>query len=348
MTRVRPKERSVGLRPLAVLPLVAVLGALTWLVLAAAQRPTVLSPPVHRDGAAAGWMVGPFHGLLSHASTVTHELHSDVVRVLIVVGAGWLVAWATAPALPVRVVAGAVALAHGVLFFSPPLSLTDVFNYELYGRMAAYDGLNPYRAVPAQATSDPVYHLANWHHLRSPYGPLFTLANEGLAVFGVHGWYWAWKVVVVLSSLGSVALVAALAGRLGVSRQRAIAAVGLCPVLLISEVGGLHQDMLAMVCLLGAAWCLVRGRDADAPAWTAPAAGALAVAAAGIKPSFAIVVGIVVLGARQRPRAIAGAAAAGAALGAITLLVNGGALPDVSTQSRLVSPLSVPNLVGLA
>ncbi|MCW3013217.1 MAG: hypothetical protein JWO02_309, partial [Solirubrobacterales bacterium] len=41
-------------------------------------------------------------------------------------------------------------------------------------------------------------------------------------------------------------------------------------------------------------------------------------------------------------------AAAGAALGAITLLVYGGALPDLSTQSRLVSPLSAPNLIGLA
>jgi hypothetical protein len=348
VTDARPKGRSVGLRPLAALPLVALLGAVTWLVTAAAQQPIVLSPPAHRARGGAGWMLGPFQALDTHVSSVPQELHSDVVRVLVIVGGAWLLAWVTAPALPVRVVAGAVVLVHGVLFLSPPLSLTDVFNYELYGRMAALDGLNPYRAVPAQAATDPLYHLANWHHLRSPYGPLFTVTSEGLTVFGIHGWYWAWKVVVAMSSLGSVALVAALAGRLGVSRQRAIAAVGLCPVLLISEVGGLHQDMLAMVCLLGAAWCLMRGRDADAPGWAAPAAGALAVAAAGIKPSFVLVVGIVVLAARQRPRAIAGAAAAGAALGAVVLALYGGALPDVSTQSRLVSPLSIPNLVGLA
>jgi hypothetical protein len=106
--------------------------------------------------------------------------------------------------------------------------------------------------------------------------------------------------------------------------------------------------MPAMACLLGAAWCLVRGREAGAPAWAAPLAGALAVAAAGIKPSFAIVVGVVVLGAGQRPRAIIAAAAAAIALIVIDLLAYGGAVPAIASQSALVNPLSVPNLLGLA
>jgi 4-amino-4-deoxy-L-arabinose transferase-like glycosyltransferase len=119
-------------------------------------------------------------------------------------------------------------------------------------------------------------------------------------------------------------------------------------VLLIAEVGGLHNDVPAMLCLVAAAWCLVRDRAPDAPRWVDPAAGALVVAAAGIKPSFAIVVGIVVLGARRRPRAIAGAAGAAAAVGLVILLGYGGALPDLQTQGGLVTPLSVPNLLGLA
>jgi hypothetical protein len=28
---------------------------------------------------------------------------------------------------------------------------------------------------------------STWHHLRSPYGPLFTLATEGLAHLGLAG-----------------------------------------------------------------------------------------------------------------------------------------------------------------
>jgi len=330
------------------LALGAVLVPLGWLVLAAAGRESVLSPPAARAGAAGAWALGPLRGLLRGVSGAPHVLHREMLVVLAIVGAGWLAAWITAPRLSVRVLWGAVVAAHGLLFVAPPLPLTDVFNYQLYGRMAAVYGLNPYRDVPARVARDPLFALTNWHHLRSPYGPLFTLGSEALGVFGVHGWLWAWKAVVILSSLATIALAAAIAGRLGGSRQRVIAAVGLSPLLLVAEIGGLHQDMPAMACLLGAAWCLVRGREAGAPAWVAPLAGALAVAAAGIKPSFAIVVGVVVLGASARMRAVAGAAAAAAALVALDLLLYGGALPAIASQSALVDPLSVPNLLGLA
>lgn len=327
---------------------VAVVLAIGWLVLVAASRASVLSPTALRGGASGAWTLGPLRGLLAGAPSAPHVLHREMLVVLIVVGVGWVVAWITATRVSVRVLAGAVVLAHVVLFLAPPLPLTDVFNYELYGRMAAVHGLNPYVAVPARVAGDPIFALTNWHHLRSPYGPLFTLASEGLGVFGVRGWFWAWKVVVVLSSLTSIALAADIAGRLGVSRQRVIAAVGLSPLLLVAEVGGLHQDMPAMACLLAAAWCLVRGREASAPAWTSALAGALVVAAAGIKPSFALVVGVVVLGTSHRPRAVIGAGAAAAVVAAIDLVAFGGALPALTTQSALVTPLSVPNLLGLA
>jgi hypothetical protein len=230
----------------------------------------------------------------------------------------------------------------------PPLPLTDVFNYELYGRMAAVHGLNPYRALPVAASQDPAYTVANWHHLSSPYGPLFTLVSEALVPLGVHGWLWAWKLMVFACGVGTVALVGALARRLGVSDRRAVAAFGLSPLVLFAEIGGLHNDVPAVLCLVAAAWCLVRSRDVDAPRWVDPAAGALAIAAAGIKPSFAIVIGMVVLGARLRLRAAAGAALAAAAVGLVVLGVYGGALPNLKTQGTLVTPLSVPNLLGLA
>ncbi len=353
-----PARTAVRLRPAmgleraaraaaACLGIGGVLGSAGWLATAAAERRSTLSPPTLR--APAGWLLGPLHGLLlTHLTTGTARLHSDMVVALIVAGAAWALAWAAAPGLPAGALLAASALAQGILVLGPPLPLTDVFNYELYGRMAAVHGLNPYRALPIAAAHDPVFALANWHHLRSPYGPLFTWLSEALVAFGAHGWLWAWKAVVVLCGVATVALVGAIAARLGVSRQRAIAGFGLSPLLLIAEVGGLHNDVPAMLCLVAAAWCLVRGRDADAPWWNDPAAGVLAVMAAGIKPSFAIVVGMVVLGARHRPRAIAGAAVAALGVGLITLLVYGGALPDLGTQGALVTPLSVPNLLGLA
>jgi hypothetical protein len=324
----------------------SILGAVGWLAVAAAQRSSTLSPPTIRTPST--WLLGPLQGLLPGLTTGVARLHTDMVWVLVVAGAGWALAWAAAPATRAGVLLAISAAAQALLILGPPLPLTDVFNYELYGRMAALHGLNPYTSLPAAAAHDPIYALANWHHLRSPYGPVFTLASEGLVVFGAHGWLWAWKAIVLASGVGTVALVGAIAGRLGVSRQRAIAAFGLSPVLLIAEVGGLHNDVPAMLCLVAAAWCLVRDRAPDAPRWVDPAAGALVVAAAGIKPSFAIVVGIVVLGARRRPLAIAGAAGAAAAVGLVVLVGYGGALPDLQTQGGLVTPLSVPNLLGLA
>jgi hypothetical protein len=323
-----------------------VVGAVAWLVMAAAERPSSLSPPTLRTPAL--WLLGPLHGLLPHLTAEVARLHTDMVVVLLVAGAGWALAWAVAPAVRPGVLLAASAAAQALLVLGPPLPLTDVFNYELYGRMAALHGLNPYRSIPVDASLDPTYLLANWHHLRSPYGPVFTLLSETLVPFGAHGWLWAWKAIVLVGGVATVALVGAIAGRLGASRQRAIAAFGLSPVLLIAEVGGLHNDVPAMLCLVAAVWCLVRGRAVDAPRWVDPAAGALVVAAAGIKPSFAIVVGIVVLGAQRRALAIAGAAAAATVVGLIIMVTYGAALPDVRTQSALVTPLSVPNLLGLA
>ncbi len=324
----------------------SVVGAVAWLAIAAAQRPSSLSPPSIRTPAL--WLLGPLHGLLPTLTTGAARLHTDMVIVTVIAGAGWALAWAAAPAVRPGVLLAASAAAQTVLVLGPPLPLTDVFNYELYGRMAALHGLNPYKSIPVDAALDPTYLLANWHHLRSPYGPVFTLISEALVPFGADGWLWAWKAIVLGGGVATVALVGAIAGRLGVSRQRAIAAFGLSPVFLIAEVGGLHNDVPAMLCVVAAVWCLVRGRAPDAPRWVDPAAGALVVTAAGIKPSFAIVVGIVVLGARRRPLAIVGAAAAAAVVGAIVLVAYGGALPDVGAQGALVTPLSVPNLLGLA
>ena len=326
----------------------AVLGAVGWLVVAAAERPSTLSPPSGRGHLPhAPWVLGPLRGLMPGLTSARGRLHTDLMVVLVVAGGGWLVAWLAAPALGTRVLLAATAAAHALLFLGPPLPLTDIFNYGLYARLAAVHGLNPYRDLPVQAMGDPLYPVANWHHLASPYGPLFTLGTEALVPLGAHGWYWAWKAVVVLSSFATVVLVAALAGRLGASQARAVAALGLCPLLLIAEVGGFHQDTPAVLCLVAAAWCLVRGREPAASPWADRSAGALAVAAAGIKPSFAIVVGIVVLGATRRREALAGAAVVAAATLLVVTTVYDGVLPNLRTQGSLVTPLSVPNLIGL-
>jgi hypothetical protein len=349
-TALRPRARvrgwsagRLGVGAVASSALAAALGACLWLVLAAAERPSVLSPPTRR--APQQWLLGPLSGALPHLASSPRRLQTDLTVALVVLLVAWLVAWVTAPALPLRVVAGAVGLAQAVFLLGPPQPLTDTFNYIVYGRMALR-GQNPYTVLPAATVHDRAWMLANWHHLPSPYGPLFTLLCEPLAALPDPAAFWLWKVLVVASALGTLALVAWLARRLGRSPQRAVAAAGLCPVVLAVGVGGLHNDGLALVCVLAAAALLVRGRAPETGGGGEALAAALAVVAAGLKPSFAVVVPLVVLGSRRRVPALAGAAWAGAAVVAIDLIAFGGALPAVGLQGRLATPLSLPTIAG--
>jgi hypothetical protein len=159
-------------------------------------------------------------------------------------------------------------------------------------------------------------------------------------------------VLAVGCSLGVLAVVWWLAVQLGRSPQRALACVGFCPVTLAVGLGGFHNDGPALLCIVGAAAMMVRAsrsvalRAARPERWDAGAA-ALVVAGSGFKPSFAVALPIVLLGAQRRTAAVAGALWAAAALVAIIVLAFGGALPAVGVQSRLVTPLSLPNLGGV-
>ena len=337
--RLRPDAVRAAVAAAALL---AALGACVWLVLAAAERPSVLSPPTIR--AAHRWLLGPLSGALPHLTTDRVRLHADYTVALAVLLVAWLVAWVTAPALPVRIVAAAAALAQLVFFLGPPQPLTDVFNYIVYGRMAAH-GLNPYTHLPVSAPHDAAYALANWHHLPSPYGPLFTLLCEPLALLPLPVTFWLVKALIVGCALGTLWVVWWLAERLGRSQQRALACAGLCPATLALGIGGFHNDMPAVLCVVGAVACLVEGRRA--PRFDL-LAGVLIVVAAGLRPPFAVAVPLVVLGARHRRAAAAGAAAAAAVAGLVVLAAFGGALPALGLQDRLVTPLSVPNLLGVA
>jgi len=345
----RPLAVRAPAAALAGTALATAIGACTWLVLAASQRPSVLSPPTIKQPM-DGWLLGPLHGLLSGLSSDRVRLRGDFTIALGVLFVAWLVAWMAAPALPTKVVAGAVGLAQLVFLLGPPLSLTDTFNYIVYGRMALH-GQNPYVVIPQLAAHDHAWLLSNWHHLPSPYGPLFTLLCEPLGALSTPAAFWAWKAVAVGSALGALALVWWLARRLGRSPQRALACAGLCPVTLAVGLGGFHNDGLGMLAVLGAVALLLVGRDARTAAAAGradAAAAALVVVAAGLKPSFAVVVPLVVIGARRRTWAIGGAAVAGAVVGLVVLVGFGGALPAVGLQGRITTPLSLPSLLGVA
>jgi hypothetical protein len=321
-----------------------IVGLVTAIVLVAAERPSFLSGPAEKGF--PSWMVGPLAHRLPGLPPSLPALQADLTRALVILGIAWVVATVCARRIPEPIVWTAVIGAQVVLLLGPPLSLTDVFNYLHYGRMAATYGTNPYAALPLTVPQDPAYRFSNWHHLPSPYGPLFTLLTEALAPLSVPAAYWAWKAVLLAASIGTLVLVAIAARRLGRSPQAAIVLVGLNPLVLVYGIGGDHNEPLMLLCGVAAVALAIIGRDEAATPWWDVGAGATAVLAAGFKPSAILLAPIVVLGCRRRLHALAGAAGAGLFVLAVVGLVYGGHLPSSGIQDGLVNPLSVPNVLA--
>jgi hypothetical protein len=291
-------------------------------------------------------MVGPLAHRLPGLPPSAPALEDGIVRALCVLAIAWIVAWLCAPHVPAAVVWAGTCAAHAVLLLGPPLPLTDVFNYLQYGRIPAAHGLNPYVVVPAAAAHDAAYEFSNWHHLRSPYGPLFTLLTEGLAPLPLPTAYWVYKGLVFATSIGTLVVVAGTARQLGCSGRAAVVLVGLNPLVLFYGLGGAHNEPLLLLPLMGAVALAVASRRWVA-GWADAGAGACAALAAGIKPSAVVLVPLVILGCRRRIPASIGAAAVAAVVLGLVATHYGGHLPATGVQERLVTPLSIPNLLAV-
>ncbi|WP_196809028.1 glycosyltransferase 87 family protein [Conexibacter woesei] len=327
---------AAGLGVLGTAAAGAIVGLCSALVLAAAERPSFLSGPAEHGF--PRWMVGPLAGRFGALPASPPALEADLVRVLVALGALWLVVWLCAARIPALVLCGAILVSYVVLLLGPPLSLTDIFNYLHYGRMLPEHGLNPYVSLPVAARDDPTYLYSNWHHLPSPYGPLFTLIGEAVAGLSVPAAYWTIKALLLVCSLGTLALVAVAARRLGKPWKPAVALVAFNPLVLVYGIGGAHGEPFMLVLAVAAVCLVLLDRDIEA--------GACAVLAAGVKPSAALLVLLVVAGSSRRWRALAGAAAAGAVTGLVVLVHYGGHLPATGIQDRFVTPLSVGNVLA--
>jgi hypothetical protein len=365
---------------------VIVLGCLLLVSLAAA-RPGILIPGTLADrGYFPSWLSGPTGVLTSWFVADAH-----VERVILTVAlAAMLVAYLVVIYASRRVrplwVLGAILLVHVIFLLSPPIDLTDVFNYLNYGRMEYVWHLNPYTTIPAlEPHSDPTFLLSNWHGLLSPYGPLFTVFTMALAPIGVAGSFWAMKVTLMLASLGTTLLVYRCAQLLGRNPIAAAVIVGMNPLVLVWGLGGDHNDFLMVFFIVLSFWLMLRantmrvGRRArpadpgahgaaatarrawawldgmprplvigEPAAWMEVGAGVALVAAVAIKASSAVLIPVVLCGASRRLRVLAGLVIGFAAAAAMTVYAFGVNLPNLGQQDRLTIPDGIPNLAGLA
>jgi Glycosyltransferase family 87 len=373
LLRALSLERVRGVQWAAGACLLAIAAGSLLIVLMAADRPSVLSPTTHAEFFPR-WMAGPLGGAWPGLTRDTTTLRWLFTGTVIVMFVAYLLALRWRAGLSTRAVIGCVVAVHVIFVLAPPLALTDVFNYINYGRMEVVHHLNPYTTIPIlEPHSDPSYAVSNWHQLLSPYGPLFTLITFAAVPLGVAASFWALKLVLAAASLATLALVWRSARLLGRDPVTAVALVGLNPIVLVWGLGGDHNDSLMLLFIVLGFYLLLRAgcggvveparaaRDSAGPSslrWLRSAsaaavlAGAAFVAAAAIKASAAVLIPVVLaslLRSRRRlVQVVAGMALACVVVGAASLIAFGLHVPDLSTQSRLVTNESVPNLLGLA
>jgi len=322
-------------------------GALAALVLAtfaivayAAAGPSVLVP--RSTQTFPTWESGPLHNLLGRYIESPHTLGWVFSGVLLAMVIAYGVALASVRTLSMRTIAICVVLLHAVLLLSPPLQLTDLFNYLGYAHLGALHHLNPYTHVIKQELFDPVYRFTSWHNLKSPYGELFTAITYPLALVSLPIAYWTVKVSTVLLSLGFVALVWHCARQLGRDPRFAVVFVALNPIFLIYAVAGFHNDFFMLMPSMAAIAFLLARRDR--------LSGATLMVAIAIKFTAVVMLPFLLVAARTRRRRIqilVGAALAVVPLIAMSLALYGLSIPNLSDQSSLLTGFSLPNLFGL-
>ncbi len=399
--RARPLTRAgehewLGAVCLAVIVLCSLL-----VVIVAANRPSILSATSHA-GFFPHWMTGPLGGLVPGLTRNSVKLKYLFSGAIVAMYVSYALGLAYVPRLRSRWAIATVIAVHAIFFLSPPLALTDIFNYVNYGRMEAVHSLNPYTTIPIlEPHSDPSYDLSNWHQLLSPYGPLFTIFTFVVVPLGVAASFWVLKGCLALASLATIWLVWKCARLLGRDPVKAIVLVGLNPIVLVWGLGGDHNDFLMVFLVVLGFYLLLLARRRDhealgedgvdrvdgpfAPApppvlpaslaaaraavaevplrtrlrewllplsWPEIGAGAAFVAAVAVKASGAVLIPVLLAALLRMPRRLAqvllGMAVTSAAIAAASLIAFGLHFPDLSTQSKLVTSVSVPNLIGLA
>ena len=367
--------------------LIAIVACSALVVLLAANRPSVLSATSHANYF-PHWMTGPLGGLMPWMTRSGATLKYLFSGAIVAMYVSYVLALRYVPRLRARWAIAAVIAVHAIFLLAPPLALTDVFNYVNYGRMEVVHGLNPYTSIPIlEPHGDPSYDLSNWHQLLSPYGPLFTMITFIVVPLGVAASFWVIKALLACASLATIFLVWKCARLLGRDPVTAIVLVGLNPIVLVWGLGGDHNDFLMVLLIVLGFYLLLRTRERDRAAereaatareqrarpsvathrrrarealreWAHPlsapeiGAGAAFVTATAIKASAGVLLPVVLAGLLRTPRRLAqaliGMAGPGVLIALASVIAFGLHVPDLSTQSRLVTNVSVPNLLGLA
>jgi hypothetical protein len=260
--------RTVATNATAWLGLTGVLAAGALVAVGAAHTASLLPESIRP---APPWLQGAF-------APIRLDLHAGgTIAVLALMFAAYALVVHRAGQIDVRALVGAIVVLHLFMLLAPPLVSTDLFSYQAYARMGEHYGVNPYLNGPDAIRLDSVFPYvgAKWSSIPTAYGPVFTVGSYLLAPLTVASSVVAYKSIAAAASLGLVSLVWRCARLRGIDPVRAIALVGLNPLLVVYGVGGGHNDLLMLLALGAALAMLLAGREATG--------GALSILAVGIK-----------------------------------------------------------------
>jgi len=289
-----------------------------------------------------GWEAGPLHLLTKHLAIGSQAANFAFSAVLLALIGAYAVALLAVRTMSMRALVLFVLLIHAILLLGPPLQLNDVFNYLGYARLGAIHHVNPYGHGIGTALHDPIFRFTSWHHLRSPYGPLFTAFSYPVALLPIPVAFWVLKVVPVLLSLAFLGLVHRCARLLGRDPRFAVLFVAANPVFLMYALAGFHNDFFMLVPSMAAIALLLSRRDRSA--------GAMLMVAVAVKFTAVLLLPFLLLAARPVRRRLhlsLGAALAAIPLVALSLVLFGPHLPNLRDQSTLLTNWSIPNVVGV-
>lgn len=293
--------------------------------------------PVNYHGPLSSYQPTPLAGHLPSIGYSLDALRVAYLLLLALMFALYLFVLRGAESLSLRLIVATLAIAQ-LLAFLGPLVVTDVYNYIDFARLAVVHHVNPYIHAPATAPQDPLFHLAAWPLQPTSYGPLFTIGTFPLAELRPSHAVWAVKVVALLGCAVCAAFVYACALRRGRPARACLVAFGLNPLVLVYALGGAHNDFLMLALILAGVYLLLGERRRS---WAGPAM----VVAAGIKATAAPVLLFALLRER-RVHMVALSLLTALVVAAVTVAVFGVHAPGFTAQSKVLTPLSLPDLVA--
>jgi hypothetical protein len=331
--------RSSAVARRGLLGLAALLGSGLLIAVAAPATQTLLPESIRPVPAALA-------GAFAHSGLNIGA--GGAILALSVAFLSYLLVVASAAQLSARAVLMGIAALHAFVLLAPPLLSTDVFSYQAYARMGASYGVNPYLSGPHAIAFDPLFPYigAKWSYLPSVYGPLFTLFSYLLAPLSIPASVGAYKTLAAVASLGTVVLVWHTAQARGTNPTRAVALVGLNPLLVLYGVGGGHNDPLMLLAAAAGVYCLLLRRER--------LGGGMLAVAAGLKLTAGILLPFALAaegprGLRSRRGLVLTAGAVLAAMIAVSLCLWGTGMFELFATLRRAQSEganSIPGIIG--